>query len=285
MNRRNVLLIAGAAVGIGLLLILATGLRTVFRPFRESARAVKTENHEFRETLTGVDIKTFSSDVRFVVSDDGVTRVESVHGDDVKESVEVENGVLNVRQETVKKVSIHFFGFGVGDIDSHLTVSLPRGTFESLKLETASGDVGIPADYSFQSAEVATASGSVSFDAQCGKLLVGTASGDVRLREVRADSASIATASGEVELKDTRVTEKLTVATVSGDVEFEHSDAQEMELETVSGEVEGTLLTGKSFDVKTTSGKIEVPASTSGAGRCEIKTVSGDVKLRVDGIL
>jgi DUF4097 and DUF4098 domain-containing protein YvlB len=284
MNRRNVLLIAGAAVGIGLLLIFTAGAKTGFRPFWESTRAAETENHEFRETLTGADIKTFSSDVRFVVSDDGVTRVESVHGDDVKESVEVENGVLTVRQEAVKKAGIRFFGFG-DTVDSRLTVSLPRGAFESLKLETASGDVSIPADYSFQSAAVATASGSVSFAAQCGKLAVGTASGDVRLREVRADDATVATASGEVELKDTRIAGKLAVATVSGDVEFEHSDAQELELETVSGEVEGTLLTGKSFDVRTSSGKIEVPASTAGAGRCAIKTVSGDVKLRVDGIL
>jgi DUF4097 and DUF4098 domain-containing protein YvlB len=58
-------------------------------------------------------------------------------------------------------------------------------------------------------------------------------------------------------------------------------DAETLILKATSGDVEGTLLSAKKFVTDTTSGEIRVPKSDESAGICEIKTVSGDVQIRV----
>lgn len=247
MNRRNVLLIAGAVIGVGLILVLGafamSGVQ-VFSAFStnkfNNAEMIE-ESHVFDENVTGIDIQTVASDVRFERSSDGKTRIESRHSAEITETAEVKNGVLTVRQESSRKGGIHI---GVSSAEEVLTVYLSQSDFESLSVETVSGDVALSG------------------------LSVGR--------------AGFATVSGELELKDLVSDGKLAIETVSGDVELDRCDAAAIGIETTSGEIEGTLRTGKTFEVSTISGDIDVPASEPGAGRCEISTVSGDVELKIE---
>lgn len=319
MNRRTLWMISGAAVGAGLLLILAAFVTTGFRPEKFNTAEAVSETYEIAEPFTGLDIRVASSDVRFALSDDGSTRVESRHDTRMDETVEVRDGTLTIAQRDTSKWYMHigFFYYG----DESVTVYLAESELESLSVTTASGDIDVPEKLAFDRVKIDVTSGDVRFLAQCGEeltigtvsgdidaggsttlnvsasstsgeitlanltvadtLAIATVSGDVELKASGANDARLKTTSGEIELTDARITGKLSIHTVSGDVEFDRADAGELEIQTTSGEVEGTLLTGKTFDVHTTSGSVRVPESESGAGLCSVHTTSGDVSLRL----
>ena len=72
----------------------------------------------------------------------------------------------------------------------------------------------------------------------------------------------------------------LSVGRSTGDVTLRRCDAGELKITTSTGDVSGSLRTEKVFLTKTGTGRVEVPASTSG-GTCEITTKTGDIKLSV----
>lgn len=241
MKRRNILLFAGAAVGVGALLIIAAFAMGGYDPKNLSTTETVEESHAFEEAVSSIDIQVVASDVRFERASDGKVRVESRRDAQIEETVGVKNGTLTVRQKQVKKgVNI---GIDLSREDDRLTIYLPQSEYDELTVQTVSGDV--------------------------------------KLDGLTAKDASLESVSGELELKGLIAADKLTVNTVSGDVELDRCDAGAISIETVSGEVEGTLLTPKAFDVHTISGEIELPASEDGAPRCEIGTTSGDVELEI----
>lgn len=283
MNTRNVLLGACAAAGVGIVLF-AAGLRmtgtafaktelTGLLPTVSSAQTVE-QSYTPDGPFSGVKARTFSGDVKLLRAQDGVSRVESRHGENVTETVTVDGGVLTIRHEQKN-------GPSFGNSHDSVTIYLAADAYDTLSVETASGDVDVPAQFAFQSASVATSSGEVEFAAQCGELTVATVSGDAKVRGVHAQRAVLSSVSGKIELKELTADGDLEIGTVSGDVELHRCDAKQLKITTTSGEVEGTLLSPKAFSVHTTSGKAEVPASVSGAGACEVQTVSGDIELRV----
>ena len=81
-----------------------------------------------------------------------------------------------------------------------------------------------------------------------------------------------------MDLEDTLSKGTLHCKTVSGDMDLQRVDGQDMYLETVSGDISGSLLHGKHFTTGTVSGDINVEGGTP-MGNCRIATVSGDVQL------
>ena len=57
-------------------------------------------------------------------------------------------------------------------------------------------------------------------------------------------------------------------------------DAEEIYVTTGTGSVHGTLLTNKIFQVRASTGKIDVPESWEG-GKCKITTTTGSVKISI----
>ena len=94
-------------------------------------------------------------------------------------------------------------------------------------------------------------------------------------------SLSAQTVSGDVDLERTVDAGAIEISTTTGDIELERSDAASLTLSTTSGDVEGSLLTGKTFSASSTSGRVSVPASTPGAGACNVSTTSGSIRLTV----
>ncbi len=284
MNTRNTLLGACAAAGVGIVLFSAglhlsgarfqrftpDGLVDMMATMAEAPASVERGSYSVEDSFSGVEVHTAGGDVRFVRASDGADRVEAPEG----ATVEVSGGVLTVRQP---KQSVMTFGITRDDV----TVYLSADAYQTLSVDTASGSTEVPEWLTFSDAAVSTVSGEILLAAQCDALKLSTVSGDVKVRDVRAHSAAISSTSGDVELESLTVDGGMEIKTVSGDVELERCDAGRLTISTTSGEVEGTLLTPKAFSVNTASGKVDVPASVSGAGACDVHTVSGDIELRV----
>ncbi len=284
MNMRNTLLGACAAAGVGIVLFAAgvhmmgTGFAKAgfWRLIPNSISAVPSVEQSYTLTDPFSDIKarTLSGDVRFLRSEDGISHVESRHSENIIETVQVENGVLTIRHEQKN-------GSVFGAVQDSVTVYLAADAYDTLSVETASGDVDVPAQFTFSSAAFTTASGKVEFAAQCAELAVAAVSGDAKVSGVHAQRATLSSVSGKIELEGLTADGDIALNTISGDIELDRCDAKQLKIGTTSGEVEGTLLSPKAFSTRTTSGKIDVPASVPGAGACEIQTVSGDIEVRV----
>jgi hypothetical protein len=76
--------------------------------------------------------------------------------------------------------------------------------------------------------------------------------------------------------------EEIKIKSSTGDVKLTDCDASNLiDIETSTGDVNAVLLSGKTFETKTSTGINDVPPSTEGAPLCRIKTSTGDIKVTV----
>lgn len=253
--------------------------------------------------------------VRLMRAPNAVCTVTCWEAEKASNEVKVENGKLTVRHRDDRR---WYERIGVNFDVEEITVALPEERYEQLHIETMSGDIRVTEPFVFGQAEIETVSGDVEFFAELsGELTLTTTSGDIEARGISARSINAGSTSGEITLSEIKTTETLRVSTVSGDMELtkiqcrdlstkstsgdsrfngltasgrietesvsgevalDACDAATLKIETTSGDVSGTLLSGKAFDARTTSGEIRVPDLKEG-GACEVKTVSGDIRF------
>ncbi len=177
---------------------------------------------------------------------------------------------------------------GVGDITAsnvngnlRLDTSSGRvdvtGTKGDLSVDTGSGDVKVTR-VSGSAISIDTGSGEVNGTGiKTAALEVDTGSGDVSLSEVTSEDVSVDTGSGSVNLALTATVDQLKVDTGSGDVTIAVPStlSAQVAIETGSGDI----TTDFPIQVRKTGGDELVGTIGSGAGRIDIDTGSGDVKL------
>jgi DUF4097 and DUF4098 domain-containing protein YvlB len=139
--------------------------------------------------------------------------------------------------------------------ETRFEVSVPVGV--RVMASTRSGDISVRGTHG--QVEVRAQNGDIEVDDVTSRLDVNTFSGDFVGTNVSAD-AQIGTISGSVRLTDVR-----------GNVE----------IGTVSGDIELRGVTAKSVRGKTTSGDVTFDGVIDPAGRYELVTHSGDVRLHI----
>jgi DUF4097 and DUF4098 domain-containing protein YvlB len=122
--------------------------------------------------------------------------------------------------------------------------------------------------------ELSGGSTELRVDGELGAALVKTASGDVRLGDVR-ENAQVKTASGDISVGS--VGAEASLVTVSGDLSV-HRVETTLTARTVSGDATIATSAGE-LGVATTSGDVDIKAVTGGDVR--VQTVSGDVRIGV----
>ena len=308
-----VLIVAGAVIVGGSLL---TG-NSFLDLFSSRAGKMETNTYPVSDPFTSVSVTDTVSDIRFEQSKAGECRVECVEDSKLKHVVTVENGVLTVLQKDERRWSDHI---GMFTEPTSVTIYMPGGEYDSLNVKTDTGDVDVPADFSFgtlriesdtadiaclagasESAEFATDTGDIRIGhtllenlkmktdtgritiesvSLSGGIQISSRTGSVGLTDITCSGADITTTTGRVTLTRCLISGKLDIETDTGDVLLDAADADEIEIDTDTGDVTGTLLSEKIFFVESNTGKIEVPRSMTG-GPCEIETSTGDVKISV----
>lgn len=139
--------------------------------------------------------------------------------------------------------------------DTHFEVSVPYGVH--VMVRAASGDISVRGTRG--EVEAHAQSGDIDVEDVTNRLDVNTISGGIEARTVTGD-VDINTTSGDVKITDLRG--NADVGTVSGDVELRG-------------------LTSKTVRAKTTSGDVTFDGLIDPAGRYDLATHSGDVRLHV----
>ncbi len=282
-----------------------------------STSEYETNTHKLPEAFRDISIESSTADITFVPTENAEYSVECFEQKNLKHSVTVENGKLVIRVEDTRKW-YHFVGLG---FDSpKITVYLPRGAYGDLTIDSDTGDVEIPSDFSFTRMDISEDTGDVrSFASVSGAVRIYTSTGRVRLSNVTVGSMDLKTSTGNViasdiicmgdisvtvstgdtllsavtcqnltskgstgdlQLEGVVADGRFTVMRSTGDVTFVDVDAAEIFIETDTGDVDGNLLTDKVFIVNSDTGEIDVPNSITG-GRCEITTDTGDIKITI----
>ena len=262
-----------------------------------SSSEYETNIHEINEEVNSISIKTATTNIEFVPSDDGICKVVCYEKAKERHSIEVQNGTLTINLLNDKEW-YDYIGF---NIDSpKITIYLPTAEYSSLVIEGSTGDIEISKDFVFKNIDVSLSTGDVKCYASAEETIkIVTNTGNIYMESISATSLDLMVSTGrvtvsdiacknlistgstgDISLKNVISTEKISIERETGDVTLEASDAVEIFITTNTGDVKGSLLTDKVFITKTDTGRIDVPNSITG-GRCEITTDTGDIKISI----
>jgi len=276
-----------------------------------------TNTYEINETFDKIAIDVDTTDIHFVPAENGKCRIVCFELEKAKHSVVVQNGTLSIHTVDMRKW-YEYIGITLGT--PQMTVYLPTNTYSSLSVETDTGDITIPKNFSFERLHIdgdtsdiacfASVSNTLEIEVSTGRihieaitadrldlttttgdiqvnsttvnmeLDVETNTGKVQLTEASCKKLTAESDTGAITLKRVIVTDSLSIESDTGNVRLENSDAAQLSIKTSTGDVTGTLLSEKNFITETSTGKVRVPKTTSG-GKCEITTSTGDIILNV----
>lgn len=321
MKNRTVLWLITAVSFILIGGIIFVGAMTALGWDFEKMSTVKYEtvNYKIEEEFKSVSVNTKNAKIEILPADSSTASVVCYEQKNVCHSVEVKDGTLLINAEDTRKwyeyINIVFH-------QPKITVYLPVGEYGALALNSKSGDVTLSKGFEFESIDVSLTTGDVECCASSsGAVQLKTTTGDIDVRNIKAASLLLSVTTGKVNasganvegeltvnvdtgdaqlsditckklishgdtgdlaLTGVKAKETFTIERDTGDVKLNGSDATDIFIVTDTGDVEGSLLTPKSFDVRSDTGKIEVPRGMTG-GICKITTDTGDVILSVTG--
>lgn len=312
-------IIIGILLTVTGILIFAGGLAVLNFDFTKlNTEKYETNTYEVDEKFDKILIDVTTADIVFVPSDDEKCKVVCYEKEKVNHSATVQNKTLVVETIDNQKWYDHIDLVSFGSMK--ITIYLPQAEYKSLSVETDTGDVEIPKDFSFENIEVdgdtasiacfASASemikistdtgdikadtvsaGGIKLNSSTGKIdltsadiedavEIKTDTGDVQLENIKCRSINAVCDLGDVTLINTVAKETLNIEVSTGDVLFDKSDAASIYVITNIGDITGTLLSEKVFITEAPMGNISLPKTTTG-GKCELITDTGDIEISI----
>ncbi len=244
-----------------------------------STEKYKTTTHEISEDFENISINTDTEDIIFALSNDKKCKIECFESEKSKHLIAVKENVLTIAKNNFE----HWYdNIGINFNSPKITVFLPKTEYDSLSIKEHTGDIVLPKDFKFNSADILASTGDIDFFATVlNQVKIDTDTGDISVKDSSAKALDISTSTGDVTLSNVIAKEKFSIQTDTGDVKFDHSDAKEIFVKTDTGSVKGNLLTEKVFLTSTDTGSVDVPKTING-GRCEITTDTGDIKISIN---
>lgn len=181
------------------------------------------------------------------------------------------------RQLEMIDVSMSVTGDGRAEVRSKYKV--PRGERHHNFRSAVDYRVTAPAQTRIR---VKTISGNVTATKMKGDLALEAVSGNIRIDS--SSRVSMAkTISGDVEVSGVSFDQPLAASSVSGTVTLRNLKAQYLDISAVSGDILLRDVTCERAAVQTISGNVEYIGAVARAGRYELKSHSGDIRLAVTG--
>lgn len=273
---KTILIIAGASVGTGLLLILlsliiAKGDISTLISVNTDCKAVVATFDE----ASIVNISDVSNDVKIIKTDSDEIKVTYYVGESFDYLLEKTDDTLSIMYRSRRNLLnyMDLFNFGCS-----LTVELPDKCLEKLSVSCVSGSITAKeafADETF----LKTVSGEIIAAGSLGKLEAESTSGDIFLDGVKLkDSSKVSSTSGSIKLQG-ELSEYVKLSAVSGEIAFDCVTANSIEIDTTSGSVRADNSELKDLSVNTMSGDVYLD-SVKCSESINFVTVSGEQVLK-----
>ena len=244
-----VLVALGAVIFTGAL--FATGFDfSKFQGDGQMTEKIFTVNEDF-QTIE-IDVKV--SDVEFRHAEDGVCKVVALESEKIYHTVAVENGTLKINSVTEPQKWFDFSWLS-GKTPS-VTVWLPGNIYENLNVSATTGDIRIPAGFTFGKSDVEASTGDVEISGGVRtSLRVRTTTGDIEIRDFDAWDMDLEVSTGKITVKSVNCG-YYSVASMPSTVQY--------------GQVSIRVGTGALVAEDLSCGTLQ---STGGTGRIQMKNV------------
>lgn len=278
--KKIIIWIAAGLMFLGIALFLGLGFYTSFDFTRLDSVKYITNTYDITDQFHSIDIDTVTADIEFRRSEDGQCRVVCYEREKMTHEVSVSNGVLEIAVNDSRSWFDHITVFNFET--PVVTVYLPEGDYQSLKIDNTTGDLKLSGKWAVDELSLETTTGDISVtDISCkGDVFVHVTTGDIRLEDMTCKSLNAEGSTGDAVFTNVIAVAAMRVHRTTGDISLEKCDAEEIYINATTGDVTGTLLTSKVISAKATTGNVDVPKLTSG-GRCEITTTTGDIRIDI----
>ena len=277
----------------------------------------ETNEYSITDPFRSISVTTDTPDIVLIPSE--TVSVVCTEQENAKHSVSVKDGILQIEIIDQRK---WYERIGLNFGTAKIAVYIPQAQYETLTIQGSTGKVNIPEGYGFTMLDIHQSTGDVTCQASTAETLkIKTSTGSIHVENVIAGHLELSVTTGKITITDVRCSgdmqvsvstgktsmtnvtcknlttngntgdivlknvvaeEKFTIKRSTGHVKFEGCDAAEIQVTTDTGDVTGTLLSEKVFQCETDTGKVDVPKTTSG-GPCEVKTDTGDIRLKISG--
>lgn len=156
----------------------------------------------------------------------------------------------------IRKVGKAVFFFNFAANSININVELPE-YMGSVSIKTASGDIKIT-------------------DVKCDRIIAEAASGDLHINQVTTTDFRIRSSSGDLDLNEINSV-RLYASSMSGDVEANNIEAQNLTLKSTSGDVNTRNMNSNVMDLSSLSGDVDLIHTKTGEGK--IRSTSGNVDI------
>ena len=282
-----------------------------------STQKYETNAYEINEDFDKILINVETTDITFLPADNGKCKVVCFEEEKIKHSAVVQDGMLVIKTVDTRKWYAHI---DISFKSMNITVYLPKNEYASLSINTDTGDIKMPNDFTFNSISVESDTGDIDWEASVSDILkidtdtgyintksisaneidvcattgnisidssnfkeavkIETDTGKIQLNDVNCKNITAKSDTGNISLKNSVAAESFSIENDTGNVQFEYSDAASIFVKTDTGDVNGTLLSEKVFITKSSTGSIDVPKTITG-GKCEITTYTGDIRIDI----
>lgn len=311
------LITASALTALGLIIFAAVMTVCDWDFTKLSTVEYKTEVYNPDGEFNKITIDTDITEIELVPSENKECKVVCFESEKAEHYAAVEDGTLVISSTDKRK---WYENIGISLKTPKITVYLPQNSYNSLSVESDTGNITVPETLSFKTVQInghtsdigffASVSDTVQIKVNSGNISVGTltadslslaaGTGDIKVNSVSINNGiNIKTSTGTVKLtdiscgsiladsntgdmsfKNVLVSGSLSVESGTGNVGFDNSDADTVCVKTGTGDVTGTLLSEKVFATKTSTGTVRVPKTASG-GKCEITTSTGNIIIDI----
>lgn len=272
---KKILLIAiGLLVG-GCVICGLSFAKMDFSPAALNTTKYTTTEFKIDDSFENIDINSDSEDVILTLSQDGSCKVVIFADENIKYDAAVSSDTLTVKQ--ISSNSTHF-GVNFNAEDSSVTIYLPEEKYAALTIDTDTGDMTVPENFSFEKADIRTDTGDTDLTASVsGEITITSGTGDISAtsasdKSTATDSISLETDTGEIHLFNTSAG-KITLKTDTG-----HTDLINI---TCSGDIDADTDTGYTTFTNVTCASLK---STGSSGDLYLKnsTASGNFNIKRD---
>lgn len=231
-------------------------------------------------TFADISIERSTGEVKLAANAVGNVNIKGSTGDTVVENVTC--GSLDIKYSTGKIYLTNIISVGDVKMEGSTGDMLLNGvSFKSISTIGDTGDLIAGNLNGTEGVYVKRSTGDVTLsNVVCTDMNVIVSTGHTELTNVACHSFATEGSTGNITMANLIAEGLIDIERSTGDVYFDRCDAAEIEVETETGYVKGTLLTNKIFQVRTSSGKIDVPESWEG-GKCKITTTTGSVKISI----
>ena len=227
-----------------------------------------TNTYDVSEKFQNISIDGDTENIKFVFSEEEKCRVVCFEEENDLHTVGVEDQTLTIEKKNRKGF---WWNVSIATESPSITVYLPEKVYKELSIESDTGDVEIPKEFSFDTINVNLDTGDMSCLASAeGDIRVRTDTGHITIADVTASGMLLSSDTGKMELSDVKISGDLEIQEHTGKVVLENVKCRNFTSDGDTGSLVMTNVTASGeFNLERNTGDIEFHGCDAGYRRCD----------------